>query len=245
MAEAAHGTAPALFGKNVANPLAMILAGAALLTHMNDRAASTAGRAIREASPRGRRFAGVRTADLGGHSSTSEFTDEVIRADATEARGLGVTLGGLTRLRDYVASLDPRLSPSAWTLELGFLVNAFGTGVSYPFVIIYLHNVRDIGLGTAGLVIATMGASGFVAGLWIGSIVDRFGPRRTLACALALLAIGYGMFPFVREPWQAFAAALLVGVGSGGFWPAQLTLLADASSQESVGMPRGASSERS
>src|SRR5918999_1889123 len=33
MAEAAHGTAPALFGKNVANPMAMILAGAALLTH--------------------------------------------------------------------------------------------------------------------------------------------------------------------------------------------------------------------
>ena len=32
LAEAAHGTAPSLFGKNVANPLAMILAAAALLT---------------------------------------------------------------------------------------------------------------------------------------------------------------------------------------------------------------------
>ena len=31
LAEAAHGTAPALQGKNVANPMAMILAGAALL----------------------------------------------------------------------------------------------------------------------------------------------------------------------------------------------------------------------
>ncbi len=35
MAEAAHGTAPSLEGKNVANPMAMILAGAALLTHMD------------------------------------------------------------------------------------------------------------------------------------------------------------------------------------------------------------------
>src|SRR6266480_3938140 len=33
LAEAAHGTAPSLQGKNVANPMAMILAGAALLSH--------------------------------------------------------------------------------------------------------------------------------------------------------------------------------------------------------------------
>src|SRR5258708_32937074 len=33
IAEAAHGTAPSLQGKNVANPMAMILAGAALLSH--------------------------------------------------------------------------------------------------------------------------------------------------------------------------------------------------------------------
>jgi isocitrate/isopropylmalate dehydrogenase len=78
MAEAAHGTAPALFGKNVANPLAMILAAAALLTHMDEKHAQTAGRAIREASLEAV-AAGVRTADLGGHSGTTEFTDEVIR----------------------------------------------------------------------------------------------------------------------------------------------------------------------
>ena len=48
MAEAAHGTAPSLKGKNVANPMAMILAGAALLSHGGDEA-QQAGRAIREA----------------------------------------------------------------------------------------------------------------------------------------------------------------------------------------------------
>jgi isocitrate/isopropylmalate dehydrogenase len=50
LAEAAHGTAPGLYGKDVANPLAMILAGAALLTHMTDGEAREAGRALREAS---------------------------------------------------------------------------------------------------------------------------------------------------------------------------------------------------
>jgi isocitrate dehydrogenase (NAD+) len=77
MAEAAHGTAPALQGKNVANPMAMILAAAALLSHMEDNEARTAGRAIREASLEAV-SAGVRTADLGGHASTTDFTDEVI-----------------------------------------------------------------------------------------------------------------------------------------------------------------------
>jgi isocitrate dehydrogenase (NAD+) len=50
MAEAAHGTAPALQGKNVANPMAMILAAAALLGHADDEAKQQAGRAIREAA---------------------------------------------------------------------------------------------------------------------------------------------------------------------------------------------------
>jgi isocitrate/isopropylmalate dehydrogenase len=77
MAEAAHGTAPALYGKNVANPMAMILAGAALLAYGDERA-QRAGRAIREASLEAIAD-GVRTADLGGYAGTREFTDEVVR----------------------------------------------------------------------------------------------------------------------------------------------------------------------
>jgi len=77
MAEAAHGTAPALQGKNLANPMAMILAAAALLSHVDDEAARAAGRAIREAALEAV-AAGVRTADLSGHASTTEYTDEVI-----------------------------------------------------------------------------------------------------------------------------------------------------------------------
>jgi isocitrate dehydrogenase (NAD+) len=76
MAEAAHGTAPSLQGKNVANPMAMILAGAALLSHAGEEA-QAAGRAIREACLEAV-AQGSRTADLGGHLGTTEFTDEVI-----------------------------------------------------------------------------------------------------------------------------------------------------------------------
>jgi isocitrate dehydrogenase (NAD+) len=77
LAEAAHGTAPSLQGKDVANPMAMILAGAAVLSYAGEEA-QQAARAIREACLEAVAD-GVRTADLGGHAGTSEFTDEVIR----------------------------------------------------------------------------------------------------------------------------------------------------------------------
>src|SRR6266849_1131758 len=76
MAEAAHGTAPSLQGKNVANPMAMILAAAALLSH-GGATGQRAGRAIREACLEAV-AAGSRTSDLGGHLGTSEFVDGVI-----------------------------------------------------------------------------------------------------------------------------------------------------------------------
>ncbi len=77
MAEAPHGTAPRLQGKNVANPLAMILAAAAVLSYVDDRRAANASRAIYEASLEAV-HGGIATADLGGHATTTEFTEAVI-----------------------------------------------------------------------------------------------------------------------------------------------------------------------
>jgi isocitrate dehydrogenase (NAD+) len=77
MAEAPHGTAPRLYGKNVANPLAMILAAAAILSYVDDSRAADASRAIYTAALAAVRD-GIATADLGGHATTTEFTDAVI-----------------------------------------------------------------------------------------------------------------------------------------------------------------------
>src|SRR4051812_44336387 len=77
LAEAAHGTAPSLEGKDVANPMAMILAAAAVLAYAGPNAAEPA-RAIRESCLEAVAD-GVRTADLGGHAGSREFTDDVIR----------------------------------------------------------------------------------------------------------------------------------------------------------------------
>jgi isocitrate dehydrogenase (NAD+) len=83
LAEAAHGTAPSLEGKDVANPMAMILAGAVLLSHADETECQAAGRAIRESCLEAVAD-GARTADLGGHLGTTAFTDEVIRRVRTK-----------------------------------------------------------------------------------------------------------------------------------------------------------------
>lgn len=87
MAEAPHGTAPSLLGKNVANPMAMLLACAALLDHAGARGvagAGPAGQAIRDATL-GAAADGIRTFDLGGNASTTDVVDEVV--DRVTKRG--------------------------------------------------------------------------------------------------------------------------------------------------------------
>jgi isocitrate dehydrogenase (NAD+) len=83
MTEAPHGTAPALEGKNIANPMAMILAVASLLGYMKGEDAHRASRAIYEAALE-TVSDGVRTADLGGQASTTDFSAEVIRRVKTK-----------------------------------------------------------------------------------------------------------------------------------------------------------------
>ena len=63
--------------------MAMLLAAAALLAHTDDDRCQAAGRAIREAALEAVSD-GVKTADLGGHAGTREFTDEVIRRTRTK-----------------------------------------------------------------------------------------------------------------------------------------------------------------
>ena len=90
MAEAAHGTAPALEGKNIANPMAMILAAAALLAHGGERGAAGGAR-----DPRGRARGGVGRHAHGRPRRAPRDTRVHRRGDPPrpdEARGLGGAL---------------------------------------------------------------------------------------------------------------------------------------------------------
>ena len=108
MAEAAHGTAPALQGKNVANPLAMILAGAAVLGYAGEEG-EQASRAIRESALEVGRG---RLPHCGSRGPRGH--DRVHRrghpANEDEARGLVDALGG-ARLARSARRARPRATP--------------------------------------------------------------------------------------------------------------------------------------
>ena len=125
----------------------------------------------------------------------------------------------------WLRSLDPRLPREVQLLQLGGLANAFGNGVVLPFMLIYLHNVRGISLGTAGLILATNAFVSIGAGPVGGVLVDRLGGQRVLAGALVFLAVGFGGYILVDSAWKGFAVASITGIGNGLFWPAQSTLI--------------------
>jgi isocitrate dehydrogenase (NAD+) len=74
--EAVHGSAPDIADQNVANPTALLLSGLLMLDHIGER-----DQASRIRSALGRVLADghVRTRDLGGKASTSEFTAAICR----------------------------------------------------------------------------------------------------------------------------------------------------------------------
>ena len=76
VAQAQHGSAPAIAGQDRANPVSLILSAAMLLAHLGERAAADRIRAALSgalAKPE------TRTADLGGALGTKAFTDHLVR----------------------------------------------------------------------------------------------------------------------------------------------------------------------
>jgi isocitrate dehydrogenase (NAD+) len=74
--EAVHGSAPDIAGQGIANPSALMLAGAMMLDHLGHRDAGDRVRAAVEATIVDD---GIRTRDLGGTASTAEFGDAVTK----------------------------------------------------------------------------------------------------------------------------------------------------------------------
>ena len=72
--EAVHGSAPDIAGKNLANPMALILSSAMMLDHIGE---ADAGRRVREAVHSTLRDGKVLTRDLGGSAGTSQIAEAI------------------------------------------------------------------------------------------------------------------------------------------------------------------------
>lgn len=120
----------------------------------------------------------------------------------------------------------PRLPRSAVVILTGDGVSAFGQGMSLPFLLIYLHQVRDISLAVAGLVLSMVALVSFIGNPLSGWLVDKLGSRTVLLGSLVCSAAGMATFAGVTHAALAFVAAALLGLGNSVAWPAFDSLLA-------------------
>jgi isocitrate dehydrogenase (NAD+) len=75
--EAVHGSAPDIAGKDLANPLALIRSGILMLYHLHkDDVAERVRAALRQVVVTQK----IRTRDLGGEATTTQFTDAIVKA---------------------------------------------------------------------------------------------------------------------------------------------------------------------
>ncbi|MEV0968360.1 MFS transporter [Microtetraspora glauca] len=121
--------------------------------------------------------------------------------------------------------LVPRLPGRAWLALCGDAVSAAGAGLTLPFLLVYLHDVRGIELGPAGLVLSAIAIAGLVGTPLGGLLADRLGPRRPAAAGLVLAAAGTAGLIGIRSAWQAALWAAVYGFGTAVTEPAFQALL--------------------
>src|SRR3954453_9193794 len=81
-------------------------------------------------------------------------------------------------------------------LQGGNALNYFGTGLSLPFEIIYLHAVRGFSTATAGVVLATVMCTAAVVTLPSGALLDRFSANGIVMAGNVLNPLVYGGLAF-------------------------------------------------
>jgi MFS family permease len=111
-------------------------------------------------------------------------------------------------------------------LALGMnALSCLGSGLTMPFLLVYLHAVRGLPLPTAGLVLATIGVAGLVVIPLTGPLVDRVGALRVFVGGLVLGGAGIALFVPATTAWAAFGAAVVYGCSGGLTWNSFATLL--------------------
>jgi MFS family permease len=105
-------------------------------------------------------------------------------------------------------------------------LSAVGTGMTLPFLVVYLHRGHGFSFPLAGLAVALVAAASFAGNPVGGWLADRCGARNALATGLAVAALAAGWLATFSANWEGLAAAALAGFGVAVAWPAQDALLA-------------------
>jgi len=110
-------------------------------------------------------------------------------------------------------------------IQLGNALSAFGNGFTVPFTFIYVSQVRGLGAGTAGAVLATLAVAALLVLPFTGRVIDRRGPVPVAVLGTVLAASGsLGLGLSGSEP-VVIAAAGALGAGMAVVQPALATMI--------------------
>ncbi|HEV7173783.1 MFS transporter [Pedococcus sp.] len=105
-------------------------------------------------------------------------------------------------------------------------VQTLGRGLTLPFTVIYLHEVRHISLDLAGLLMAFIAVVALAVTGPAGALTDRLGARVMLLGCTAAEVLGLAVLAFATTPTVVAFAFLLMGINFGVSWPAFNALVA-------------------
>ncbi|WP_200951163.1 MULTISPECIES: MFS transporter [unclassified Nocardioides] len=119
-------------------------------------------------------------------------------------------------LRSFWAALP---TPARWLLA-STVFQVLGRGLTLPFTIIYLHEVRDLTLDVAGTMMGLAFAVALVLTPLAGSLTDRLGARIMVMIGSAAQSVGVAILAFADDIPTVALAMVFVGICNAGGWSA-------------------------
>ncbi len=129
---------------------------------------------------------------------------------------------GPVSLRSFWAGLP---APGRWLLST-VAIQTLGRGLTLPFTIIYMSQVRGIPLGQAGALMSVIAIVAILATGPGGSVTDRLGARAVLLVASAAQLVGCVVLAFATTPVAFAVGFAFLGFNFGTSWPAFNALIA-------------------
>jgi MFS family permease len=98
------------------------------------------------------------------------------------------------------------------------LIDALGSGLWMPFVLLFLVNAQDMSLTTAGASLSLGALLGLAAGPLSGSLMDLVGPLRVLISSNLIRLVAFACYPLVTHAWHVVLVSAVISVGDRLFW---------------------------
>lgn len=130
--------------------------------------------------------------------------------------------GARLTLRGFWGALP---TPGRWLLSTT-AVSTLGRGMTLPFTVIYIHEVRGVPLDVAGLLMGLIAGVALLVTIPVGSLTDRLGARVVVIAGNVAQLLGAVVLAFATTVPALVVAVTLLGVSFGVGWPAFNAMIA-------------------